>query len=298
MGEVYPASGIKQKRQRRTRAEVAAIEEAIITLAHEMQPATVRGIFYQLEVRSLVEKTENGYDQTQYYVLKLRRAGRLPYHWIADNTRYRIKPDSYRSLAEAADFWRRSYRRSIWAEQPVYVEFWIEKDALAAAIAPVTEEYDVPLLVARGFSSDTFLYQSAEFIKEVGRPAYIYLLGDHDASGMKAHGAITRGLHRFTAGAVPLTFERLAVTPEQIAAWNLPTRPGKESSHSKDFAGPSVELDAIPMPRLRQMVRAAIEQHLDPDILQWTRITEQLERESINSVLSAWHQHGGNYAAD
>jgi hypothetical protein len=36
----------------------------------------------------------------------------------------------------------------------VYIEIWCEKDALAGVILPVSREYDVPLMVARGFSSD------------------------------------------------------------------------------------------------------------------------------------------------
>ena len=49
-------------------------------------------------------------------------------------------------------------------------------------------------------------------------------------------------------------FERVAVTPEQIVEWKLQTRPTKTEAagnrHAKVFIGDSVELDAIPIPRL------------------------------------------------
>ena len=36
---------------------------------------------------------------------------------------------------------------------PVYVEVWCEKDALAGVLMEETEVYDVPLMVAKGYSS-------------------------------------------------------------------------------------------------------------------------------------------------
>ena len=56
------------------------------------------------------------------------------------------------------------------------------------------------------------------------------------------------------------TLERIAVTRQQITAWDLPTRPTKKTdSRSKSFKGPSVELDAIPPAKLRQFAEQVIE---------------------------------------
>ena len=51
------------------------------------------------------------------------------------------------------------YRRRLWSEADCYVEIWIEKDALAGVIEDITLEYDVPLMVARGYASLSFLYE-------------------------------------------------------------------------------------------------------------------------------------------
>jgi hypothetical protein len=55
-------------------------------------------------------------------------------------------------------------------------------------------EYDVGLHVARGFSSLTFLAESAEDIKEINKPTFIYHLGDHDPSGRIAGEKIEQTL--------------------------------------------------------------------------------------------------------
>jgi hypothetical protein len=90
---------------------------------------------------------------------------------------------------------------------------------------------------------------------------------------------------------VSITFERVTVTPAQIAAWQLPTRPTKESSHSKHgFAGESVEIDAVAPSVLRELVRDCIERHLDQHILIATEAAEASERGILREIARA---HGG-----
>ena len=74
----------------------------------------------------------------------------------------------------------------------------------------------------------------------------------------------------------------MAVTQEQVARLNLPTRPTKRSdSRAKGFKGGSVELDAIPPDVLRGMVRACIESHIDRRALRATQRIEAQERETL-----------------
>ena len=42
-----------------------------------------------------------------------------------------------------------AYRRAIWDDQDVYVEIWLEKDALAGVVYDETEKWDVPFMVTR-----------------------------------------------------------------------------------------------------------------------------------------------------
>ena len=210
----------------------------------------------------------------------MRETGLIPYGWIADNTRWQIKPNTDPSLEDALNYWQHSYRRDLWIDQPDYVEIWVEKDALAGVISPITVEYDVPLYVSRGYSSITFLYEAAEEIKEQYKPAYIYHFGDFDPSGVDAAYKIRDGLIEHGAN---IHFERVAVTPEQIKAMNLPTRTTKRSDPRAKGWGdsPSVELDALPAPVLRELVRECIERHLDHTTLAMTQLVEQREKETL-----------------
>lgn len=269
---------------------MAARFDALFEITQEIQPVSVRGVFYQASsVRQIIEKTERGYGKVQRGLVDLRRGGRLPWHWIADNTRWVRKPRTFHGPADAAEETARFYRKAIWADVGEHVEVWIEKDALAGVIYPVTSEFDVPLMVSRGYASLSFLYEAATDIAADGRPAHIYHLGDFDPSGVDAANKIEATLREFAPRA-DISFARLAVLPEQIYALNLPTRPTKRSdSRAKGFGDFSVELDAIDPRRLRQLVRDALELHLPAERFEVLKVAEESERR----MLEAWAESVG-----
>jgi hypothetical protein len=284
MTGVYQASKIK--RHRATNAQVGNRRRELFDITQEMNPMSVRGAYYQATVRELVAKTESGYNKIQTDLVLMRRGGVLPYGWITDNTRWQRKPRTFGSIDEALDHTMRLYRKSLWRDADCYVEVWIEKDALAGVILPVTSEFDVPLMVARGYASLSFLYEAAKYINDLDVPTFIYHLGDFDPSGVNAGEAIERSLRELAPNAA-ITFERLAVTPQQIVRWNLPTRPTKPTdTRSKRFGDISVELDAIDPNTLRDIVRHAIEQHLPADQLAVLKVAEASERELLTTIFA------------
>lgn len=258
------------------------LRKAILdTFAAADPPVTVRQMYYLLTVRGAVEKTEGGYRQVQRQLVLMRREGLVRYDWIADNTRWMRKPTTYSNVEDALRQTAEFYRRDVWANLPVYVEVWCEKDALAGVLMNVTETYDVPLMVARGFASESFIYSSAEAIKATGKPGFIYYLGDFDPSGWNMSINLEKKLREFGAD---ITFKRLAVNPVQIKRWKLPTRESKKTdTRCREFfdtfgaSTPSVELDALPPARLRQIVREAIERHLPAGHLDYLKLIEAEE---------------------
>jgi hypothetical protein len=281
--EIYDPSLIK--RYRSTKAEVRDRRDRLFEIVAEMRPMTVRQVFYQASVRGLVEKSESGYAKVQNDLVLGRRAGVLPYGWIADNTRWQRKPRTFDSVRQALEDTARLYRKALWIEVDAYVEVWLEKDALAGVVLPITAAYDVPLMVARGYASLSFLHGAAEYISELEVPTYIYHLGDFDPSGINAGEKIEETLRELAPDA-DIEFERIAVTPEQIADWNLPTRPTKRTdSRAKNFGDISVELDAIEPNMLRGLVEEVIQLHLAPDQLKILKIAEESERELIAGLV-------------
>lgn len=258
----------------------------LLEITRKAQPATVRQVFYLATVAGIVPKTEAGYDKVGRDLLTLRRSGRMPYQWITDSTRWMRRPKTFDDVEDALDEVARTYRKALWSDRDILVECWCEKDTVAGVLYGATSPYDVPLMVSKGFASETYLYQTAQYIIEADRPTYIYYFGDRDPSGMKIPATIERKLREF-APDTEIHFERLAVTPEQITAWDLPSRPTKRegNSHAKTFTDSiSVELEAISPDRLRLLARQAIERHISPEQLRIAKVAEQSEREVLQRL--------------
>ncbi len=285
-GEVYETSLVKPQRHRSTADEVWRRRAGILEIVKQIRPATVRQVFYQASVHGIVEKTEAGYAKVQSDLVWMRRARFVPYDWLADSTRWMRKPRSHNSVCEALEETARLYRKNLWHSSSSYVEIWLEKDALAGVIAPITYQFDVPLMVARGYASLSFLHGAAENISEQGKPAYIYHLGDFDPSGVDAGRKIEATLREMAPDA-EIHFERLAVLPWQIEAWNLPGRPTKRTdTRAKAFGDhDSVELDSIPPDALRHLVSDAIGRHLPADELAVLKIAEASERAILADLI-------------
>jgi hypothetical protein len=127
--EVYPANRIK--RHRATRDEMSTRRRRLIEIVEEDQPMTVR---------------------------QVRRCGRIPYEWIIDEGRFARQPFTVEGIAQALNETRRQHRKDPWQNIPEYVQVWVEKNALIGVLQPATDEYDVALMSAVGYSSISFLH--------------------------------------------------------------------------------------------------------------------------------------------
>ena len=174
------------KRSRATGAEMEARTKALIEIVAMSAPCTVRQTFYQATVRGILEKSETSYGKVQRQLVDLRREGRIPFTSIADNTRWQRKPITYHSLTEAVERTAATYRRAVWSDLDLYAEVWLEKDALAGVLMPVTSRYDIPLMVSRGYASLSYLYEAASYMRALAKPVVILHFGDHDPSGRDA----------------------------------------------------------------------------------------------------------------
>ena len=287
---VYRSSTTKSAR--RTRAEQDALDAALYNLADTYRPATVRALFYRASVAGLVPKDKTkGYRVVQRRLVALREARVIPYGWITDSARVVRRQNRWEDpehfVEEVASFYRRDY----WADSPVRVEVWLEKDALSGVLYPtVVTEWGLELFITRGFASVSYLQSAAEETRADGRPVVVYVLTDLDPSGVDIARKVAEKLPRRAEG-VEVTVSRLAVTPEQVKALTLPTRPNKTGDarakgFEKLYSIESVELDAIPPDTLRRMVSDAIALHADPERIAQLKRIEQLERESFAESFS------------
>ncbi len=288
----YQSSPIK--RIRRTKGDILALRDTLHNVVKANRPMTVRQVFYQMVTLGAIDKTEAAYNGIVVRLLGvMRREGQLPFRWIADSTRWMRKPDSYSSLRSMLENSIEFYRRNLWDSQDTYVEVWLEKEALAGVLYEATAEWDVPLMVTRGYPSLSYLHTAAETMQGVGKPCYLYYFGDLDPSGVDIPRRIERDLNTFAPDA-DINFRRVAVTREQVEEMGLPTRPTKtKDTRAKFFIGESVEVDAIPPVTLRSMVSELIEAHIDSTALKRIREIEAAERSTLATVMSTLDSGSG-----
>lgn len=256
------------------------LRDGLYRICASQRPVTVRQVFYRAVAGGLVEKTESEYKSAVVRLLsEMRRDGSIPYYWIDDPTRRRRHVATYDGMAEMLSGLHYQYRRDLWSRSDVEVEVWLEKEALAGVLGSVCDEYDVALMVTRGYPSLSFTYEAA---RSLGGKAetYIYYFGDLDAHGLQIEATVQNQLAE--QGCYGYTFERIAITDQQVGEWNLPTRPEKRGGSW------AIEVDAIEPNQLRTLCRDAITQHVNKDELDYLHGIEGLEREVLSSFQRAF----------
>ena len=240
------------KRKRRTVAEMAALRARILEFLQEHHPASARNLFYRLVQDGIIEKTEKAYQNLIKLLVRMRRGGQLPYQFLADASRvgYHVyaSRDTGAFVIDAAP----TYRWDMWSGEPVRVEIWCESAALLTVLQPVHKELAVSLFPCRGYSSITFAFEAAQYAKRV-RPSELVVIyvGDYDHDGRLIDRALLRELRHHVDDRFPVTERRVAVNEDQIAEYELPTRPDRKGADS-------VQAEALPPNLLRDLVRNAI----------------------------------------
>lgn len=286
---VYRTSPVK--RVRRTTAQIDAVLDAARLVISEYEDAiTIRHLFYRLVGLRVIDKTESAYSNLCTLLAKWRRSGAIQYSDFVDGTRWKSGPTLWDSAAEALQNTANCYRQNLWADQAHFVEVWVEKDAIRSIVSDATSKWGVDVLACKGFPSMSTLASAADTFRaqqERGKEVHILYLGDRDPSGLAIDTNIKSAL--FDDHAVDgVDFRRLAVTPEQIEEFNLPTRPVKTSDRrAKGWLGECVEVDTMPPATIKEIFNHAITAFIEPHAWNQLQLTEKLERESIRAVWSA-----------
>src|SRR5262245_29621685 len=105
--------------------------EAMAEIAQAAKPIAGRGIGYQLFTRGLITSMARPEMQRVYRLLKeARERGKIPWHWIVDETRSIERVSTWSNSEEYAACVAQSHRRDFWDQQPHRVQVWSEKGTI------------------------------------------------------------------------------------------------------------------------------------------------------------------------
>jgi len=267
---------------------IEQVEEIVNRYEKQGYSLTLRQIYYQLVAADVIPNSEKSYNNLGMLLSDARLAGLIDWAAIEDRSRicrsFRHYKNPQEALREAAN----RYRIDLWAEQPYYIEVWVEKDALSDVVGQAACRYDVPYFACRGYVSQSAMWEAAgRFIaKKINRKKHhclLIYLGDHDPSGLDMSRDISDRLNLFEADVI---ISRIALNYNQIQQYSPPPNPAKVTDsraegYIKRFGSSSWELDALPPQVLDKLISDEIIKYVDIGLLNQAVNRQNEERLSI-----------------
>jgi hypothetical protein len=227
----------------------------------------------------------------QHAAKAVRWLSYIPFDQIVDarNSEPVIRPAASRSLLppqahisvgldvtvpDAVDLEPLVYVDRFEVPQPYRLVFYGEKTSLEEILDPIAARVAADLYLPAGEISDSMLHRMAAAGAADGRPMVVFTFSDCDPSGWHMAISIARKLQAFKALLFPdLEFQvrRVALTPEQVRAYGLPSTPLKETERRADRWREATwtdqtEIDALAALRpdlLRQIAEQAVAPFFD-----------------------------------
>ncbi len=236
---------------------------------------TGRQLYYQFVSRDWIPNTEKSYKNLLSLLADARYAGMVDWAAIEDRGRVADIPSAWSSIDQIVNAAINQFRLPVWNSQPVYAELWVEKQALAGVLEPLAREFRAPLMVNKGYSSASAMYEAANRIEGAAyfegdqKPAIVFYLGDHDPSGNDMVRDIGARLNEFVPDLeTPVEIRKLALTMAQIRKYNPPPNPAKTTdarfaAYEAEHGSQSWEVDALPPNVLAQIIRDAFRSVID-----------------------------------
>lgn len=260
---------------------------------------TLRQLYYQMVARDYIPNHQKEYDRLSNVISSARRAGLIDWNAIIDRTRNIVGNSHQTSPSKAIANLSKSYLKSLWINQPVRPEIWIEKDAAIGVIEKVCSELDISYFSCRGYTSDSEMWAASQrYIRryERGQFTVIIHIGDHDPSGIDMTRDIRERLKLFSPLGVKIfKVRRVALNFNQVELYKPPPNPAKVSdSRFKGYAAKygkeSWELDALEPKIIEELIREQFEDLVDKDT--WNRSVERSnkEKELLVKISDNWNK--------
>jgi hypothetical protein len=229
-------------------------------------PLTLRQIFYRLVGAHGYAKTERAYERLGEHLVRARRARLVPMEAIRDDGGTVITPTMWASAQEYLDAVRAQAADLMLdrtAGQRTRLAVFSEAAGMVPQLGRICAPFGITAMSGGGFESLTDKHNFAAELARHDRPTEVLHIGDHDPSGVSMFACYLEDVEAFTRDlGGEATFTRLAVTPAQVALYDLPTAPPKPTDR-RAFAGATCQAEALAPDVLAEILRDAIEARID-----------------------------------
>ncbi|MFF5809772.1 hypothetical protein [Streptomyces sp. NPDC012746] len=245
---------------------------------------------YRLAAEGVLPHTPPMYRRLSSQLAQARREGRFPD--LIDTVREVHVPPAWPSagafVAEMPAWFRLD--RTTGQKKALYVA--AEKDTLRQQLTGWLEFAGIPVLVVRGFSSQSYADVVRHRVAHEQRKARLLVVGDFDCSGED----IERDWVERTGCWSSVT--RVLLTYEQMRAYELPATEGKRGDprwpafarrYGFDIERPvQWEVEALEPDELQRLVLAAVDPYIDRDVLAQQIAREEQQRRALEEFAGRW----------
>lgn len=248
--------------------------------------------------RVWTKNNQLAYDKLGELVNDGRLIGVIDWAKMDDETRGATTVTSWDSPGEIVAAAANQYKINAWQGQPIMPEIWVEKDARIGVIGKVAKDLFCPAFSARGYPSQTSMYDNAERIRrhlKVHDEVRIYYSGDHDPSGLDIPEDIQNRLNIFLGpDAHRVTVERVALSMAQVKRYKLidnfaKLSDGRAKKYIEKYGNKSWELDALDSQILYDIVRDQVVAIRDEDTYAKTLAKQKGERKIMQAMKDNWN---------
>jgi hypothetical protein len=273
------------------------LEQAILDIAKERAPTTIRGIAYVLFVMQLIDSMKRrNTRRVSEIATYLREQEILDWRLIVDNSRPSREVSMWSGPVEVMQAAKAQYRRDQWQDQPYRIEIWSEKATVGGILSPVIEEWGTRFTVMVGYGSYTRVREAVERGKaaaQAGKKCLALYVGDWDPSGMNmSEKDLPRRVAEYGAD---WQIKRIAITKRDHRLPSFPAFEKRKDSRYpwfvENFGHLCWELDAMDTRVLRRRVEKEIARHVDMAAWNHGLMIEQAEKEALDAYVDGWPGH-------
>lgn len=249
---------------------------------------TLRQLYYQLVSRDIIANKLTEYKNLSSLLTDGRMAGIVDWSAIEDRGRQPKIPYWVSGVSGALQDTLDQYRLDRQEEQPKYIEIWVEKDALSNIFYRVTSKYHVRLMVNKGYSSSSAMYDAANRFKEHSGEKVLLYFGDHDPSGKDMVRDIRDRFNTFRVEDIEVF--NPALNFDQIKKYSPPENPTKvDDPRAKEYIakyGHSCwELDALPPKVLAEIIEQSLLPHVNIALYNDQLDQERRDKKTISKFI-------------
>ncbi len=284
----------EQFRTNRIRPERQVMIDAVNTILQDYHSQgyrlTLRQLYYQLVAQGAIPNSIKEYSKLSQTCVIGRMNGLLDWYMIEDRIRIPYLEYYVDSPEDAIEDTLSHYKLNRQEGQPKHIEIWTEKDAVSNILKRVSEKFHVRLMVNRGYSSCSAMYETYKRFSKVDQDQdqIILYVGDHDPSGLDMLRDIRERLYEF--GAEDFRLIPVALTMAQIKKYKSPPNPAKISDpragwYINRFGNTSWELDALSPKVLEAVVKVALVGHLDISQYNKMLVREDTDKTNLENII-------------